>query len=44
VRRGLFEEEHAQGILQWPHSGFRVHTGVGVPEDDRAFALRLARC
>ena len=30
-------------MLQWPHSGFHVHAGVGVPEDDRAFALRLAR-
>jgi hypothetical protein len=30
-------------MLQWPHSGIQVHTGVGVPEEDRAFALRLAR-
>ncbi len=30
-------------MLQWPHSGFHVHAGVGVPEDDRVFALRLAR-
>ena len=30
-------------MLQWPHSGFQVPTGVGVPEEDRAFALRLAR-
>ena len=30
-------------MLQWPDSGFQVHTGVGVPADDRAFALRLAR-
>ena len=43
VRRGLFDEDQAQGMLQWPHSGFQVHAGVGVPEDDRAFALRLAR-
>ena len=43
VRRGLFDEDQAQGMLQWPHSGFQVHPGVGVPEDDRAFALRLAR-
>jgi hypothetical protein len=27
----------------WPHSGFHVHTAVWVPEDDRAFATRLAR-
>ncbi|MFN0181270.1 MAG: transposase, partial [Gemmatimonadales bacterium] len=43
VRRGLFEEDQAAGMLQWPHSGFHVHAGVGVPEDERAFALRLAR-
>jgi hypothetical protein len=43
VRRGLFDAEQAQGMLQWPHSGFQVHAGVGVPEDDRAFALWLAR-
>ena len=43
VRRGLFDEDQARGMLQWPHSGFQVHAGVGVPEDDRAFALRLAR-
>lgn len=30
-------------MLQWRHSGFQVHAGVGGPEDDRAFALRLAR-
>lgn len=37
VRRGLFEEDQAAGMLQWPHSGFHVHAGVGVPEDERAF-------
>lgn len=42
VRR-LFDEDQARGMLQWPHSDFQVHTGVGVPEDDLAFALRLAR-
>jgi hypothetical protein len=30
-------------MLQWPHSGFHVHAGVGVSEDDRPFAFRLAR-
>ena len=30
-------------MLAWPHSGFHVHTAVGVPKDDRAFATRLAR-
>ena len=29
LRRGLLEAEPAQGMLQWPHSGFQVHTGVG---------------
>jgi hypothetical protein len=43
VRRGLFDAEQAQGMLQWPHSGFHVHAGVRVPEADLAFALRLAR-
>ena len=43
VRRGLFDQEQAEGMLQWPHSGFHVHAGVGVPAGDRAFALRLAR-
>ncbi len=28
---------------EWPHSGFLVHDEVLVPEDDTAFALRLAR-
>ncbi len=39
VRRGLFDEDQARGMLQSPHSGFHVHAGVGVPEDDRAFAV-----
>jgi hypothetical protein len=30
-------------MLAWPHSGFHVHDGVWVSEDDRPFALRLAR-
>lgn len=30
-------------MLTWPHSGFHAHTAVWVPEDDRAFATRLAR-
>jgi len=30
-------------MLTWPHSGFHVHTAVWVPEDDRAFATRVAR-
>lgn len=30
-------------LLPWPHSAFHVHTAVWIPEDDRAFAIRLAR-
>jgi hypothetical protein len=43
VRLELFDEERAAGMLTWPHSGFHVHSAVWVPEDDRAFATRLAR-
>ena len=43
VRLELFDEHQAAGIRTWPHSGFHVHTAVWVPEDDRAFATRLAR-
>ena len=35
--------QQAAGMLTWPHAGFPVHTAVWVPEDDRAFAMRLAR-
>jgi hypothetical protein len=43
VRLALFDEDQAAGMLTWPHSGFHVHTAVWVPEEDRAFATRLAR-
>jgi hypothetical protein len=43
VRRGLFDEAQAQSMVQWPHSGFHVHDGVWVSEDDRDFNRRLAR-
>jgi len=43
VRMELFNADQAAGMLTWPHSGFHVHTAVWVPEDDRAFATRLAR-
>ncbi|MFN9309645.1 transposase, partial [Gemmatimonas sp.] len=43
VRLELFDEDQAASMLSWPHSGFHVHTAVWVPEDDRAFATRLAR-
>ena len=43
LRLALFVEDQAAGMLAWPHSGFHVHNAVWVPEDDRAFAIRLAR-
>jgi hypothetical protein len=43
VRLELFDEGQAQGMLQWPHSGFHVHDAVWVDQDDHAFAQRLAR-
>ena len=30
-------------MFTWPHSGSHLHTAVWVPEEDRAFATRLAR-
>ena len=33
LRLHLFDEDQAAGMLTWPHSGFHVHTAVGVPED-----------
>ena len=35
VRRGFFDEDQVEGMLQWPHSGFHVHAGVGVSEPER---------
>ncbi|HEV8356001.1 MAG TPA: transposase [Gemmatimonadales bacterium] len=43
VRRAVCEEEQAPRSLHRPHWGFDAHTGAGVPEDDCAFTLRLAR-
>jgi hypothetical protein len=43
VRRRLFDEDQAAGMLTWPHSGFHVHAAVWVSDDVRAFATRLAR-
>jgi hypothetical protein len=43
VRLELFDEDQAVGMLTWPHSGFHVLSAMWVPEDDRAFATRLAR-
>ena len=39
--RGTTREQWRRAA--WPRSGFHVHAGVGVSEDDRPFALRLAR-
>ncbi len=36
-------DHQAAGMPTWQHSGFHVHTAVWVPEEDRAFATRLAR-
>ncbi len=44
VRRELINDETAQGMLAWPHSGFHLHDGMWVAVDDREFAVRLARC
>ncbi len=43
VRLALFDEDQAAGMLTSPHSEFHVHSAVWVPEEDRAFATRLAR-
>ena len=43
VRLDLFEEDQGAGMLTWPHSWFRVHTAVRVPEKNRCVATRLAR-
>jgi hypothetical protein len=43
VRLELSDEDQAADMLTWPHSGVHVHTAGWVPEDDRAFATRLAR-
>jgi hypothetical protein len=43
VRVDRFDLTQAAGMRTWPHSGVPVHTAVWIPEDDRAFATRLAR-
>ena len=43
VERELFEPDAAQGMLEWMHSGFSVHDGVWLDEDDAAAHERLAR-
>jgi hypothetical protein len=44
VKRELMDVETARSMLAWPHSGFHVHDGVGVADDNRDFAVHLARC
>jgi hypothetical protein len=43
VKRELMDIETAQGMLNWPHSGFHVHDGVWAAADDTEFTVRLAR-
>ena len=43
VKRALMDIETAQGMLNWPHSGFHVHDGVWASADDKEFTVRLAR-
>ncbi len=43
VERELFEPEVAEGMLDWLHSGFSVHDGVWLDQDDAAAHERLAR-
>ena len=40
VRGERFDEDQAARMLAWPHAGYPA---VRIPEDDRAFARRLAR-
>jgi hypothetical protein len=39
----LMDIETAQGMLNWPHSGFHVHDAVWAAADDKEFTVRLAR-
>ena len=43
VKRELMDIETAQGMLNWPHSGFHTHDGVWVAAGDKEFTVRLAR-
>jgi len=43
VERELFEPEVAEGMLEWMHSGFSVHDGVWLDEEDQPGHERLAR-
>jgi hypothetical protein len=43
VEKDLFDPETAAGMLAWQHSGFSVHDGVWLDQDDAAAHERLAR-
>ncbi len=43
VQRELFEPETADAMLAWHHSGFSVHDGVWLDQDERPAHERLAR-
>lgn len=43
VKLELFTPETADSMLLWPHSGFHVHNGVRIEEDDVRGKLQLAR-
>jgi len=43
VARGWLEEDAAQAMLAWPHSGFGAHLGPALAGEDREGLLRVAR-
>ena len=43
VEQEWLEEDAAQAMLAWPHSGFGAHVGARIAADDRAGLLRVAR-
>jgi len=43
VAQEWLEEDVAQAMLGWPHSGFGAHVGPRIAADDRAGLLRVAR-
>jgi hypothetical protein len=43
VRRKLISEEAAENMLSWPHSGFHVHVGPLIHEDEAGLLATTAR-
>jgi hypothetical protein len=43
VEQGWLDEDAAQAMLAWPHSGFGAHVGPRIAAADRAGLLRVAR-